>query len=491
MAVSRSFYGFQWPLSCCRSRFGNCLHCLEGWSVMGSSYRNLIATMFVLSACGAPQYSDSTLNAEVAALSNVAPNAAQQRSAARKLSGNFERDISGAVLMAPEYLAAQSAATEARYLVSVSAADRKVQVAASANAGRMVKSGAGMSSAATNGASANLSLKQLIFDGGASVARIDSAQANSFIAEAEVEIVANKIAERAGVVWVVLHNLNARGRALQALVTKAEEMLGQTETLVSSGMIDKSASTSAEIAVLSLLLEKSNLEAEVSAGTARYVKDFGGAPRDLTAPPSLFTASDLTRIQREWSTSPIMLQSAAKVLAAKQNLLAARGSEKPTVGLSAGVVSPMDRGERTNIAIGLEVAWVFGDGGRRKANTAAKAARLAAAEQTLDDFKLAVKGELDAAVSQRAALVESIATLSVQEDLSKNEVKILWSQLSTGQTSVRQLIEAEVNAYRTSDRKMTAEAELSKLELALLSSSGLLARKLGLNNKITRAKAIK
>ena len=451
----------------------------------------LIAAMFALSACGAPQYSGHTLNSEAAALSKVAPNAAQKRSATRGLSGNFMGDLSQAVLMAPEYLAAQSAATEARYLVTASDANRKVQVVTSANAGSMLKSGAGLSSTTTNGASANLSLRQLIYDGGASVARVDSAQANLFVAETEIEIVANKIAENAGVAWNDLHNLKAREQALKALMAKAEEMLGQMQTLVSSGMIDKSASTSAEIAVRSLLLEKSNLEAQISASTASYVKNFGGVPKDLTAAPSLLTASDLTKIEREWSTSPIMLQSAAKVIAAKQNLLAARGNEEPTVGLKAGVVSPMDRGERTNFAIGLELEWVLGDGGRRKANTAAQAARLAAVEQTLEGFKLAGKGELDTAASRRADLVKSIATLSVQADSSKNEVKILWSQLSTGQTSVRQLIEAEVNAYRASERKIMAEAELLNLELAMLSSSGLLAKKLELNNKITQVKAIK
>ena len=451
----------------------------------------LIAAMFALSACGAPQYSGHALNSEAAALSKVAPNAAQKRSAARRLSGNFKGDLSQAVLMAPEYLAAQSAATEARYLVTVSGASRKVQVVTSANAGSMVKSGAGLSSTTTNGASANLSLRQLIYDGGASVARIDSAQANLFVAETEIEVVANKIAQTAGEAWIHLHNLKAREQALKVLIAKAEEMLGQMQTLVSSGMIDKSASTSAEIAVRSLLLEKSNFEAQISAGTASYVKNFGGMPKNLTAAPSLLTASDLTRIEREWSNSPIMLQSAAKVIAAKQNLLAARGGEEPTVGLKAGVASPMDRGERTNFAIGLELEWVLGDGGRRKANTAAQAARLAAVEQTLEGFKLAGKRELDTAVSRRAALVKSIATLSVQADSSKNEVKILWSQLSTGQTSVRQLIQAEVSAYRSTDRKIAAEAELSKLELIMLSKTGLLAKKLGLDNKITQVKAIK
>ena len=163
--------------------------------VMKLDGTKLIAAMFALSACGVPQYSGHALNSEAAALSKVAPNAAQKRSATRRLSGNFMGDLSQAVLMAPEYLAAQSAATEARYLVTASDANRKVQVVTSANAGSMVKNGAGLASTTTNGASANLSLGQLIYDGGASVASVDSAQANLFVAETEIEIVANKIAE--------------------------------------------------------------------------------------------------------------------------------------------------------------------------------------------------------------------------------------------------------------------------------------------------------
>lgn len=458
---------------------------------MGTKTTALIGTMLALAACGAPQYSDITLNSEVAALATVANNAARQRSAASKLSGNFEVDLSRAVRLMPEYLTVQSAAAEARHLVSVSTAGRKVQVAASANLGSMVKSGAGLTSTTTNGASANLYLHQLIFDGGTSVARIDGALASVYVADTEVEIVANKVANEAGVAWIDLHNLTARGQALQALIARADKLLGQMETLVLSGMIDKSTSISGEMAVRGLLLEKTNFEAQISASTARYVKNFGGFTKNLAPPPSLLTASDLTKIQQEWSFSPFLLQSAAGVLAARQELLAAQGSEKPTVGLKAGITTPMDRGERTNFALGFEVEWLLGDGGRREATTAAKAARLAAAKQVLEGLKLAGKRELDTAVSQRVALVGSIKTLLVQEDASKKEVQILLSQLSTGQTSFRQLIEAEVNAYRNADRRLVAEAELAKLELSMLSNSGLLAKKLRLNDKKILNKVVK
>ena len=78
-----------------------------------------------------------------------------------------------------------------------------------------------------------------------------------------------------------------------------------------------------------------------------------------------------------------MAKTAAQVLSAKQSLIAAQGREKPTVGFKAGMASPMEKDERTTYAIGLEVSWIIGDGGRREADTAAQAANLKAAEQKL------------------------------------------------------------------------------------------------------------
>jgi outer membrane protein TolC len=254
-------------------------------------------------------------------------------------------------------------------------------------------------------------------------------------------------------------------------------------------MIDKSASASAEIAVRALLLEKANIDAQIAAASASYMVFFGSVPKNLSTPQSLLTSADLIQIQRNWSSAPILLQTSAQVLAAKQSLIAAQGSEKPTLGFKAGVSSPMEKDERTTYAIGLELAWILGDGGRRKANTAAQAANLKAAEQKLKGAKLAGKRELDTALSRRTTIIASLKILAAQEVSSQNELKIMWSQLPTGQTSVRQLIQAEEKAYRTSDQKISVESELLKLDFEMLASSGLLSKKLGLsaNKKTTKA----
>jgi adhesin transport system outer membrane protein len=274
-------------------------------------------------------------------------------------------------------------------------------------------------------------------------------------------------------------------------MTKTEKMLTQMETLVASGMIDKSASGSAEIAARALSLEKANLDAQISAASVSYMKFFGTVPKNLATPPSLLTAADIAHIQSNWNRAPIMAQTAAQVLAAKQSLIAAQGREKPTVGFKAGLASPMEKDERTTYAVGLEVSWVIGDGGRRKANTAAQAANLKAAEQKLAGAKLAGKRELDSALSRRGALIASLETLAAQEAASQNELQIMLSQLATGQTTVRQLIQAEERAYRTSDQRISVASELLKIDFEILASSGLLSKRLGINKNKNTSKAVK
>jgi adhesin transport system outer membrane protein len=268
-------------------------------------------------------------------------------------------------------------------------------------------------------------------------------------------------------------------------------MLTQMETLVASGMVDKSASASAEIAARALSLEKANLDAQIAAAEASYMKFFGAVPKNLTTPPSLLTVADLTHIQRNWNRAPIMARTAAQVLSAKQSLLAAQGREKPTVGFKAGLASPMEKDERTTYAIGLEMSWIIGDGGRREASTAAQAANLKAAEQKLKGAKLAGRRELDTALSRRTALITSLNTFAVQEAAAQNELKIMWSQLATGQTTVRKLIQAEEKAYRTSDQRISVASELLKIDFEMLASSGLLSKRLGINTSETIIKAAK
>lgn len=448
-----------------------------------------IVSFFTLFGCAAPQYSETKLRSEISALTTIAPDLSSQPKLVKELSGSFRSDLAQVVTNSPRYMSALSALDSSKSQIMVAKADSELQFAVNVNAGQTIKDGRGSASSSDYGASANIAISQLIFDGGATAAKIDQAQVKAFIAEMEVEIAANQVAKDAAIAWVELDALRRREIQLQTLMTKTDEMLLQMETLVASGMIDKSGSASAEIAARALSLENSNLGSLIAARSADYIEFFGAIPQNLVTPSSLLKLTDVAQIQRNWSRAPLLAQAAANVLAAKQGLIAAQGGEKPTVGFKAGMVSPIERDERTTYAIGMEVAWVLGDGGRRKANTDAQAANLKAMEQKLKGAKLAAKRELDTTVSKRAAIIASLKTLSAQEEASQTELEIMRSQLATGQTSVRQLIQVEEKAYRTSDQKISLESALLKIDFEMLANSGLLTKRLGIyaNKKNTKA----
>ena len=104
---------------------------------------------------------------------------------------------------------------------------------------------------------------------------------------------------------------------------------------------------------------------------------------------------------------------------------------------------------------------------------------------------MAGKRELDTAVSRRTALIASLETLAAQEAASQNELEIMWSQLATGQTTVRQLIQTEEKAYRTSDQRISVASELLKIDFEMLASAGLLSKRLGINKDKMITKAVK
>ena len=447
-----------------------------------------ILSFFTLLSCAAPQYTETRLRSEISALTTIAPDLSSQPKLAEELSGNFRSDLAQVVINSPKYISALSALDSSKSQIMVAKADNKPQFALNVNAGQTIKDGSGLASSSEHGASANIAISQLIFDGGATAAIIDQAQVKAFIAEMDTEIIANQVAKDAAISWVELDALRRREAQLQTLMAKTDKMISQMETLVASGMIDKSASASAEIAARALSLENSNLGSQIAARSADYIEFFGTVPQNLATPSSLLKPTDVAQIQRDWSRAPILTQAAANVLTAKQGLIAAQGRERPTVGFKSGMVSPIERDERTTYAIGVEVAWILGDGGRRKANTDAQAANLKAAEQKLKGAKLAAKRELDTTVSKRAALIVSLKTLSAQEEASRNELEIMRSQLATGQTSVRQLIQVEEKAYRTSDQKISLESALLKIDFEMLANSGLLTKRLGIyaNKKTLR-----
>ena len=67
----------------------------------------------------------------------------------------------------------------------------------------------------------------------------------------------------------------------------------------------------------------------------------------------------------------------------------------------------------------------------------------------------------------------------------------MWSQLATGQTTVRQLIQAEEKAYRTSDQRISVASELLKVDFEMLATRAFCQRDWELTHIKPITKAVK
>ena len=436
-----------------------------------------LAYTFLLIGCDYQKYTMDTIEGDVQALAG--PDAAAQKvqAAAAAPSGKFVPDLRAAVADAPEYKAAQSAALEAAKGVDMARSLRKVQLEANGNMG-MIREEAPSATTITQGVSATFYLSKLLYDGGESVAQVDGAIAGAFAAQAQAREQGNSLARDAGSAWIDVWQFTARNRLLAERAGKARDLQVQMQGLV-GGLIDVSVAKSAEIALRDLETEALRLQAEEADARARFARYFGTAPARLAQPPQLLTEADLAALPARWTEAPALQAAAAKVLVSQEEVNAAAARLKPTLGFRTGVNSPMSDTDSTDYVAGIEMRWVLGDGGRRRADVEARKARLTTDKETLEALKRKGRMELDIALSKRGSLRDSITMLRAQQTATSEENEILWSQLATGQASVRQLIDAEISAYRSVDRLLAAQAELARLDLELAAQAGLLLKKAG------------
>ena len=144
----------------------------------------------------------------------------------------------------------------------------------------------------------------------------------------------------------------------------------------------------------------------------------------------------------------------------------------------------MQDGESTDLSLGLAFEYKLGDGGRRNSQLVAAEARMDAAKTSLLDAQRSLKTEMDAAVQQLTALELSMPLLAQQVALSASGAKTAKAQLTTGQASLNQVIEAKIEHYRAEDRQITVRAEKVVLQLVIASRTGSLGRLIGLPTKI-------
>ena len=98
------------------------------------------------------------------------------------------------------------------------------------------------------------------------------------------------------------------------------------------------------------------------------------------------------------------------------------------------------------------------------------------------DAQTALKSEVEVALAQLAGIERSMPLVTAQIQLSESESIAVRSQLTTGQSNLRQLIDAEIGNYRARDRQIAMQAERQLLMLTIAARTGALGQLIGLEN---------
>jgi outer membrane protein TolC len=357
------------------------------------------------------------------------------------------------------------------------------QISGNANLGGFRETGGTQPDDTTTGVAAGINISQLIYDAGASTAAVNSATAEALAARAGRQARGNEIALEAARAWIDVWQFEARLALLRQRTAEMDGLIAQMERMAANGMVDRAAMDSARRQVIDITLEETRLRSQLDAAQVRFERLFNRAGGNLGQPAPLLTMAEAEAVTTAWQTAPELQRTAAQMVAAQNAVMQAEAAFRPTARLQAGVSSPMEEGESTDTTLSLMVEYQFGDGGRRRAELASAEARAEAAEEQLTDAQRRLQAELAASITLLRSIERSMHLVAEQIRLSASEAETSRSQITTGQSNLRQLVEAEIENYRAQDRQIAMRAELHTVLLTMAARTGDLSRRLGLETE--------
>jgi outer membrane protein TolC len=279
-----------------------------------------------------------------------------------------------------------------------------------------------------------------------------------------------------------LWQYSERLRLMQARTSEMDTLVAQIERMASNGMLDKASLENAQGQIVDIKLEESRLIAGQAEAQVLFQRFFNAKPANVPKPSELVSAAQARSLAQDWQTAPGLQRQAAEVLAAQAAVGEAQSAFKPRARLQAGARSPLESGESTDLTVGLSLEYSFSDGGRRTRQLEAAEARVAATNAQLSDAQRGLEAELQAGLTRLASIERAMPLLADKLRLSRSEAETSRSQMLTGQSNLRQLVEAEIEIYRAQDQQIAMQAERQKLLLTIASRTGALSRIVGLED---------
>ena len=443
---------------------------------MKSTILGTVSISLLLAACGENPHDLKSTSDAIESYLN-APSTGQGTPVSPinvDLSKGFASALSTAVIQSERFQAANAIERDAFEQANLSRSVQLPQLSGSANFGAI--SEIGETQTTTSGVAAGITLNQLVYDGGASTSAINRAMANAFSAQVSRIAEGNEIALEASRAWIACWQYSERLRLLHRRTSEMALLLEQIERVASNGMLDRAALDSARSKIVEIELEDVRLQTGYLEAQAMFEKFFGSVPNEIFQPLELVSVDQARNLSKNWREAPILQRQVAEMLANQAAVIEAEAAFQPIARLQAGARTPLDRGDPTNLSVGLSLEYTVGDGGRRQSQLESAKARYEASILKVSDVEKGVRAELDSLIMQIESIERSLPLLEQQLKLGQSEAETSRSQLLTGQSNLRQLVEAEIAMYRTQDQQIALQAERNALLLTVAARTGSLSK---------------
>ena len=169
------------------------------------------------------------------------------------------------------------------------------------------------------------------------------------------------------------------------------------------------------------------------------------------------------------------------MIAARHGVEEAEAAFYPRVRLQTGLRTPMDAADPTGGTFGLGFEYRFFDGQRLVYQLEAAIARLMAEEEQMQEEQTRLEADLAAATTRLSGIDRSMSLVAEQISFSASEAEMARSQITTGQSTMRQLVDAEVSNYSAQDSQLAMQAERQMLLLTIAGLTGELGHRIGLD----------
>lgn len=440
----------------------------------------IAAALVFLASCDAPTKMSemrATVEERLTTYASEAPGAGGEAVA---LTQGLAPALRAAVSSNEGYLGALALEAEAMGQVGVVASVRRPQLTGNANIGGIRETGTNADT--TTGVAGGVNLSQLLYDGGASASAINRSTALALSAQAGRVAQGNEIALSAAQAWIGLWQYSERLRLMRARTSEMDMLVEQIERMASNGMLDRASLENAQRQIVDVRLEESRLIAGQAEAQVLFERFFNASPSNVDQPSELVTAAQARALANDWQTAPGLQRQAAELLAAQAAIGEAQSAFRPRARLQGGARSPLDSKDTTDLTLGLSLEYSFSDGGRRQAQLETAQARVAATEAQLSDAQRGLEAELQAGLTRLASIERAMPLLAEKLRLSRLEAETSRSQMQTGQSNLRQLVEAQIEIYRAQDQQIAIQAERHILLLTIAARTGALSRLVGLED---------